>query len=289
MSASPIERQPSIRSNPYGFRRDISVPTHKIPANACDSHMHIIGPLDRFPLRETRSLTPPAATVDDYRAVMKTTGFERTVVVQPSSYAKDNECTLSAVESFDGQARAIVVIDAHVDEEVLAAMHSRGARGARVQRVVAGGASIEDIAEIASKISPFGWHLQLFLDASELAELKPVLARLPVDIVFDHMAIVRDNASLKDPGFKVLLDLLDSGKAWVKLANAFSVPDAERARTLIRANHHQVLWGSDWPHVGYRDQPPDDGKLVDSLFDWAETDDVARRILVDNPDRLYFR
>jgi predicted TIM-barrel fold metal-dependent hydrolase len=116
-----------------------------------------------------------------------------------------------------------------------------------------------------------------------------VLARLPVDIVFDHMAVVKDNASLEDPGFSVLLDILDSGKGWVKLSNAFSSPDAKRAEALIRANPERVLWGSDWPHVGYRTEPPDDGKLVDQLYTWATTEAQAERILVDNPAQLYFR
>ena len=279
----------TFRTNMHGFRREIRAPLVPLPDRACDTHMHIVGPFDRYPLRETRSLTPPESTLDDYRAVLARTGLQRNVIVQPIFFAKDNACTLDACVALAGDARAVVVVDPDVDEATLMAMHRQGARGIRIQRVVAGGASIEDIETLAAKIAPLGWHIQLFVDASDLADLRPTLAALPVDLVFDHMAHVARDSRIDHPGFATLLDLLDSGKAWVKLSNARFQPDAERARRLIAANAERVLWGSDWPHVAYQEEVPDDGELLDRLAAWAPDDLTRRRILADNPDALYFR
>jgi len=269
--------------------RMISTPRYRVPAGACDSHMHIVGPYEKYPLRETRSLNPPQATLDDYRLARDQLGLSRNVVVQPSVFAKDNECTLDAVEALMGTARAVVVVDPTIAEHELARMHARGARGVRVQKVVAGGASIDDMEALAARIRPFGWHMQFFMDASEIAQLAPRFRKLPVPVVFDHMGHVDPAGSIDDPGFAALLDLLQSGKAWVKLSNCYWKPDPKRARRLIAANPDQVLWGTDWPHLGYRDGTADDGLLLDAVSEWTVDEDLRRRILVTNPDALYFR
>jgi predicted TIM-barrel fold metal-dependent hydrolase len=279
----------TFRTNDRGFRRDGSAPSVPVPFGTCDTHMHIVGPYARFPLVETRSLTPPEATLSDYRETMRRTGITRNVIVQPSFFAKDNTCTLESVKALGADARAVVVVDPDVDEATLQYMHACGARGVRVQRVVAGGASIEDIEKLAARIHPYGWHLQLFVDAVEIAPLLPVLRRLPVDVVFDHMAHVQRDGDMSSAGFRGLLDLLREGRTWVKLSNARFVPDAARARALVEANPARALWGSDWPHVAYQEDPvPDEGHLLDSLAEWVADDSIRRRILVDNPARLYF-
>lgn len=104
------------RANPLGARRDTSRPGFPIPAGACDSHMHIVGPFDRYPLRETRSLEPPESTFADYLEMKRATGIERNVIVQPSFFAKDNACTLDSTERMGEHARAVVVVEPDVDE-----------------------------------------------------------------------------------------------------------------------------------------------------------------------------
>jgi predicted TIM-barrel fold metal-dependent hydrolase len=250
--------------------------------------MHIVGPFAAYPLRETRSLNPGEATLDAYRKVRAAMGMQRSVIVQPSVYAKDNACTLDAVDALRGTARAVVVVDPAIEESALAAMHARGARGVRVQKIVAGGASLDDIEELAARIRPFGWHLQFFMDAADIAELAPRLRRLPVDVVFDHMAHADRAVGMDAPGFQALLDLMQSGQTWVKLSNAFWTPDVQRVRRLIAANPDRVVWGSDWPHLGFQGEPPDDGCLVDAIGEWTQDASMVRRILVTNPERLYF-
>lgn len=286
--ASPAPE--SFKTNSRGFRRDIAPPKVAVPAKACDTHMHIVGPFVRWPLRETRSLQPLEATLDDYRTTMAASGIERCVIVQPSFFAKDNACTLAATEALDGRARAVVVVDPDVDDATLECMHAAGARGVRIQRVVAGGASLEDIEAIAARIQPLGWHLQLYIDASDIEALVPTIRRLALDVVFDHMAHVWRDSPIEHPGFDALCRLLAEERAWVKLSNARFPPDGQRARRLVAANGSRVLWGSDWPHVAYdQGDVPGEGELLDTLTTWVPDDDQRQAILVDNPDRLYFR
>lgn len=287
MASTPSD---TFQTNHSGFRRDLRPPRLPLPAGACDTHMHVVGPLARYPLRETRSLRPLEATLDDYRTTMRSVGLTRHVIVQPSFFAKDNACTLAAAAAMGAQARAVVVVDPDIDTATLQAMHASGARAVRIQRVVAGGASIEDMAALAERIAPLGWHLQLFIDATDIEPLLPTLRRLPVPVVFDHMAHVQQASPMQHPGFEGLLSLLAEGRAWVKLSNARFVPDAARARRLVQANPARVLWGSDWPHVAYHQGTvPAEGELLDLLAEWVPDAAIRQRILVDNPDALYFR
>lgn len=168
-------------------------------------------------------------------------------------------------------------------------MHQRGARGVRAQMVAKGGLSFDALESVSARIASFGWHLQLYLDARDLPDLVGRLRRLPVPLVFDHMAHVLELSGTDEPGFRILLDLLAEGRAWVKLSNALFPPSRERARLLAQANPERILWGSDWPHVAHSDGVPDDGALLDALADWFPDEQLRRKALVVNPDRLYFQ
>ena len=280
---------PSLRppSADRGFRRDVRAPRIRPPKGACDAHMHIVGPLAKYPFAAVRSLSPPEATWDDYMSLAAKLGIDRCVIVQPSFFGSDNACTLDAVERSGGRARAVVVIEPDTSQHELAEMHARGARGVRAQMVAKGGLGFDALETVAARIAPLGWHL-LYLDTRHLAELAERLLRLPVPLVFDHMANVDESVSVNDPGFRALVDLVAAGQAWVKLSAAFGPPSAQRARLLAQANPDRVLWGTDWPHVSYRGEAPDDGALLDALADWIPDDESRYKALVTNPDRLYF-
>lgn len=258
------------------------------PAGACDSHMHVVGPLARYPFAATRSLSPPEATWQDYRVLADRLGLDRCVVVQPSFFGTDNACTLDAVGMSAGRARAVVVVREDVSSEALADMHARGARGVRAQMISKGGMSFDALESVAACVAPLGWHVQLYLDAGDLPGLAARLAELPVPLVFDHMAHVLEASRHDDAGFRILLEMMAEGRAWVKLSNAFFPPSKERARLLARANPDRILWGSDWPHVSYRGAPPDDVALLDALVDWFPDEQLRHKVLVSNPGRLYF-
>ncbi len=282
--------RPVIRTNEAGPRQRMSDPGFALPAGACDSHIHVLGPYDRHPLLVTKSLTPPAAPVADYQATVMPLGIARAVVVQPSVYGSDNGCTLAAVATLGSAARGIAVIEPGLPEANLLALHRGGIRGARLQAVAAGGQSPDLYAAVARRIKPLGWHLQLFIDARDLPPILPLLRGLGVPLVFDHMAQIDSASGEDEPGFAALLELLRDGLAWVKLSNSFFLPSPARARALFAANPARSLWGSDWPHMAVMEPTvPDEGQLLARLAAWFPDPAARRAILADNPEALYFR
>ena len=276
------------KTNLKGFARNPAPPGFEMPAGACDSHMHIVGPFARYPLRETRSVQPSEATLADYQETMRRTGIQRAVVVQPSWYARDHNCTLDATEALGANGRAVVVVAQDVSEADLKTLHARGARGVRLQNQVAGGTSVSSLLDIAGRVAPFGWHVQIFMDAAELVELAPTIRKSPVPVVIDHMAHLRGEKGLDSPGVRMLLTLMEEGKTWVKLSNTRFFPDPERMAALVRANPSRVLWGSDWPHVAFEGDAPGEGALLDELAACVPDQRTRNAILVDNPNALYF-
>lgn len=275
-------------TNLDGFNRHSVPPGFEMPAGACDSHMHIVGPFTRYPLIETRSVQPTEGTLDDYLDVMRRSGIERAVIVQPSWYAKDCSCTLDATRALGENGRAVVVVDADVNEATLADLHARGARGVRLQNQVAGGTSVSSLLDIAARIRNFNWHIQIFVDTADIVELAPVIRQSPVPVVIDHMAHLRGESGVDSAGLRSLFELMAEGRVWVKLSNTRFLPSAERLAALVAANPERVLWGSDWPHVAFEGDAPTLGALLDRLASCVPDEATRNRILVDNPSKLYF-
>jgi predicted TIM-barrel fold metal-dependent hydrolase len=273
----------------------IRAPRRRAPALSCDCHFHIFGPYDRYPLSAGRTYTPPEASLAQYRSLAGTLGIERMVVVQPSVYGTDNACTLNAVAAFGiARARAVAVIDAGFDLAALHRLNDAGVRGVRFNAVSGNGTPLDQLDALARRIAPLGWHLQLYLDGAALHDLAPHLASLPVEVVIDHIGGTESAAGVGDTGFQALLRLLGTGRAWVKLCGyrsssaGYPFTDvAPLACALIEAAPERCVWGTDWPHPNYLRTMPDAGELLDLLDDWAGSDSVRRRILVDNPARLY--
>lgn len=269
-------------------------PRAKAPAGSTDCHFHVFGPYDRFPLGAGRSYTPEAASLELYLETAGVLGLDRQVLVQPSVYGTDNRCTLDAVAQLGlDRARAVVVIEDETDA-ALKEMHRQGTRGIRCNAVQANGASLDKIQALAKQIAPLGWHLQLYIDGARLPSLVDTLLKLPTPVVIDHMGQMPRDEALDGPAFQSLLRLLSSGKAWVKLCgyrSSVGAPYADvapAARAMIAAAPDRCVWGTDWPHPNLEGRPmPDDGDLLDHLTDWAGNADTLRRILVDNPARLY--
>ncbi len=284
------QRQPIVRTNRAGPRRQQSAPGFVLPSGSCDSHLHVLGPYARHPLLVTRSVEPPEAPLEAYREAVWPLGIERVVVVQPSVYGTDNACLLEALAALGPAGRGVAVIEPALSDAALEALHRQGVRGVRLQAVVAGGQSLEQIEAVAQRIAPLGWHLQLFLDAATLPPLMPLLRRLAVPLVFDHMAQVHADSGEDEPGFQALLALLATGRAWVKLGHCYHAAPANRAQALFAANPRQCLWGSDWPHMAeMKGGIPDEGLLLARLGAWFPDPAARRAILAENPARLYFQ
>jgi D-galactarolactone isomerase len=272
---------------------DMTRPKLQAPPGACDTHMHFYQ--GRFPSAPTAVFTPPDAWVDDYRGLQRRLGLDRVVVVQPSAYGTDNTAQLEAMAALGGKARGVMVVDANTTEAELDRLNTLGVRGARFF-MLAGGAVPWDILEqVAARVHAFGWHIQLQLNGRDLPQWAALLNRLPCDLVVDHVGRYMPPVPAEHESFQTLLSLIDSGRCWVKLSAPYEssvtgAPDyadvGPLARALVKAAPERMLWASNWPHPGWQVKP-DDAALLDLLLDWADDEATRKRILVDNPARLY--
>jgi D-galactarolactone isomerase len=264
----------------------------KAPAGACDCHIHIYE--EKYPLAPNATFKPPHAPVSEYRKIQHALGFDRAIVVQPTGYGFDNRCTLEAIAQLGENARGIAVIPPSATDAEIERLHAAGIRGVRFMML--GGVLPWDALEtIAARIQPFGWHINLQLDGRELPERAALLRKLPVDLVIDHTGKFLEPVSVDSAAFKVLLSLLGSERCWVKLSAPYETsldgpPHYEDvsalARTLARAHPDRCLWATNWPHPN-RAPLPSDAALLDLLAEWAGDERIWKKILIDNPARLY--
>ncbi|MDN5842079.1 MAG: amidohydrolase family protein [Alcaligenaceae bacterium] len=279
-----------------------SLPQAVLPAKSCDTHAHLFGPAEQYPYQQDRSYTPPDASRQDYVRLLRTLGFQRAVLVQPSVYGTDNRllCDVlrrAGTEPWGIEWRGIAVTGSDVTESELETMHELGVRGIRLNMLFRGGIDFATVQSLANRIAPLGWHLQFLIDITQFKDLAPRLSSLPVDSVIDHMGHFRAELGPRHPAFASLLSLLREGRTWVKVTgpNRISAHDKAPytdaqalAQALMHARPDRLVFGTDWPHVQIPTPIPDDGSLVDEFYRWAENDmQLVQSILVDNPERLY--
>lgn len=272
----------------------IRAPKLKAPPLSCDCHFHIFGPFEKYPMSKGRTYTPPAALVPQYLELAETVGLQRMVVVQASIYGTDNAVTLDAIRQFGShRARGVAVVEDSFDEAALRRLHDQGIRGVRFNMVSGNGTPEDQLEALARRVEPLGWHIQIYADGEKMLEIGDLLARLPVEVVVDHCGGVMAELGVEHPQFQALLQLLDSGRAWIKLssyrvssAGAPYVDVATNVKALVDAAPDRCLWGTDWPH-SQMDPSPEAGVLLDQFFDWVPDAAIRQKILVNNPARLY--
>jgi predicted TIM-barrel fold metal-dependent hydrolase len=276
-------------------------PQLKAPPGSVDCHAHIFGPVARYPYSPKRLFTPPDVTLEQYRGVLATLGIERAVLVTPSVYGMDNERQLDALNEMDGRWRGVAVVPTGVADAELERLHRAGFRGVRVNLFAKSGLVLDDLEKIAARVSGRRWHVQLHVDARNLEELAPRLRRLPVSVVFDHLGHVPAAAGADHPGFRAMLGLMREEKFWAKLSAPYRLSEMSHpypdvtpfARALIAAAPDRLVWATDWPHPAVPGHMPanfvmpDDGDLLDILGEWTGDAALQKKILADNPRRLY--
>lgn len=276
-------------------------PALKTPPGAIDCHAHIFGPVAKYPFSPKRLFTPPDVKLAQYRALLALLGIEKAVLVTPSVYGMDNERQLDTLNEMNGAWRGVAVVPTDVTDKELERLHRAGFRGVRVNLFAKSGLMLEDLEATAARIAGLKWHIQLHADARNLAELVPRLCKLPVDVVFDHMGHVPAAAGVNDPGFQALLALMQEGRFWVKLSAPYRLSELPYpwhdvtpfARALIAAAPDRLVWGSDWPHPAVPGHMPanfvmpNDGDLLDILALWTADVSVQKKILTENPRKLY--
>lgn len=272
-------------------------PAFRPPPNSCDSHTHIFGPGDTYPYAPDRIYTPPDAPLEKFRELHGKLGIDRAVIVNASCHGLDNRVVLDAIAKSGGRYRGVVNLDESIGERGLRDLHEGGARGCRFNfvRHLGGVPDMKAFERVVAMIAPLGWHLDLHFDAIDLADYAPMLDKLPVRYTIDHMGRVNAAGGLRQKPFETLLALMrNDEKCWVKVSggeriSSFGPPfhdAAPFARMIVDAAPDRVLWGTDWPHPNVKIMP-NDGDLVDLIPLFLPEPELQRKVLVDNPARLF--
>jgi 2-pyrone-4,6-dicarboxylate lactonase len=279
-------------------------PLFKAPPLSCDAHFHVFGPADRYPhggVKEKLRYAPPVAPLEDYLAEARGLGFSRFVFVQPSAYGRDNACMLDAMASVPG-SRGIVDVDQDAPDALLAKLDGAGIRGVRinvspVKQPEAGFAAslLPRISRLDARCAEIGWHLDFLLPGWLTAEVMDTLRSLRASFSLAHIGMFLAKDGAGQPGFRALIDLLrhGEGRAWIKLTGAYRISTAPgfadidpMAAALIAAAPDRLIWGSDYPHLSFADKVGT-VELFNLIHRWAPEAATKRKILVDNPARLF--
>jgi len=289
------------------FHANPSQPRFRPPPGAVDAHCHVFGPGAQFPYAPERKYTPCDASRDQLFALRDRLGFSRNVIVQATCHGSDNRALVDALKHSAGKARGVATIKRSVTNAELAELHQAGVRATRfnfVKRLV-DFTPKEELLEIAQRIAPLGWHVVVYFEAVDLPELREFFTALPTTVVVDHMGRPDVTKPVDGPEFELFVNMMrEHPNIWSKVScpERLSVSgpparDGEQnayrdvvpfARRIVETFPDRVLWGTDWPHPNLKNHMPDDGLLVDFIPHIATTPELQRKLLVDNPMRLYW-
>ncbi len=281
------------------FHPNPSKPKYKPPAGAVDAHCHVFGPEGKFPYAPERKYTPCDAPKEKLFQLRDFLGFDKNVIVQASCHSKDNRAMVDAIESSNGKAKGVAFVGEEVADDELKWMDRAGVKGVRfnfIKRLV--DFTPRDVLErIAARVAPLGWHVVVYFEMADLAELEPFFTSLPTGVVVDHMGRPEVKKGLDHPDFQRFLRMMDKHKNfWSKVSCPERLTVAGPpyddvvpfARKIVESFPDRVLWGTDWPHPNMTKEAPDDGVLVDVIPKIATTPALRQKLLVDNPMRLYW-
>ena len=283
------------------FHPNPKKPSYEPPAGAVDAHCHVFGPADRFPYHPKRKYTPCDAPKEKLFELRDYLGFSRNVIVQASCHGSDNAALVDALEASGDLARGVSVLSSDVTDHELNHLNNAGVRGVRfnfVKRLV-DSTPRQVFIDLADRVKAFDWHIVVYFESPDLEDLRPFIESLAKDqvVVVDHMG--RPDVSLGPEGaeFGAFMSLLDENTTiWTKVSCPERLtqqpPDYSDvvpfAKALVEAFPNRVLWGTDWPHPNMKSHTPDDGALVDVIPLIAETEELRKKLLIENPMSLYW-
>lgn len=276
-----------------------SSPRLRLPPLACDSHVHVFGPIDRFPYAQNRRATPVEAPKENLFALHRQLGIERCVIVQSIVHGTDNRAVEDAITAGGGRYLGIALVAADVPDAELQRLAQAGFRGVRFNfmRHIAGSTTVDEVLALTPRLAAAGMHLQVHFESELVHELATPLQRSAVPVVIDHMGRVDATCGPEHADFQGLLRLLENPNFHVKVSGIDRIdakaPPAQRyrhgvvlARTLVERFPERCVWGTDWPHPNHT-HIPDDGVLVDALAEIAPDALHLEQLLVHNPQALY--
>ncbi len=285
---------PILTYNPHTAR-----PALKLPANACDSHVHIFGPAHEFPYAATRNFTPVDAGKETLFALHKTLGISRCVIVQSIVHGFDNSAVEDAIAHGEGRYLGVVLVPTSVSDTELQRLSSKGFRGVRFHFMnhLAVGNTIDEIVQFTHRLKAVGMHLQVHFESSMIHHIAAPLSKSAVPVVIDHMGRVDSLLGREHADFAALFELLKNPLFHVKVSGIDRIDSTPShapeyvagvtlARVLVEAYPDQCVWGTDFPHPNHT-HVPSDSALVEAISRMACTPYLMEKLLVTNPERLY--
>jgi predicted TIM-barrel fold metal-dependent hydrolase len=269
-------------------------PNFKLPPLTCDSHCHVFGPADRFPYAPNRRYTPEDAPKEALRALHDHLGIERAVIVQPTCHGTDNAVTLDAIAADPRRTRGVALVDDSFTDKNYQALHDGGIRGVRFGFVkhLGGYPDMGVFDRVIDRIKGMGWHVVLYFNAPDVAPMSELMMKLPLPFVIDHMGRAMGQDGPDQPAVQALVELAKRDNCWIKVTGAerISLPPYDDAipiaKKLMQAAPDRVLWGTDFPHPNATHEA-DEAELADLIPKFAPDAAAQRKLLVDNPARLY--
>ena len=285
-----------LTSTPMRPAESNELPRFSVPAGSWDTHMHVFGPLEQYPSVAHPHYTKPDGTLAQYRRLREFLGLTRFVIVQPSFYGTDNRCLLHALGSSNGTASGVVMVERDISQSELERFDTLGVRAIRLDLFKIADSPLTEIRsyilEMAAKATALNWHLQFYAPGRVVRELIDFLSELRVNFVIDHMGYMLEEEGLTEKDFARLLNLTRGGYCWLKLSGPYRIAKERGyaavqhiAQSIVEAAPDRSVWGSDWPHIP--DGNRDTGELINLLLHWAPREEVRRKVLVDNPARLF--
>jgi len=278
---------------------DTRAPKIPSPPGSCDTHFHLFGPRAKFPFADSRSYTPDDAPLENLLKMLDAIGASRGVIVQGNAHGTDNAVVLDALQREPERLRATCIVKPDTPKAELQRMRDLGVRALRFHHMPHGvgfsSLGMQSFEKLAPLMADLGLHAQFMMDANALDSAMPFFKHWKLPIMLDHMGNVDGKLGANQPGVQQMCRLLAEGRIWVKVSGAYRVseqypdyPDAKPIHeALVGANPEQVVWGTDWPHPRLEKDMPEDGHLLDLFNAWTPDAGLRRKILVDNPARLY--
>jgi predicted TIM-barrel fold metal-dependent hydrolase len=277
---------------------NVRPPKRQLPPNTVDCHAHIFDRFDRYALAGTHKYSPPLCAREAWLALHSALGVARGVQVHGSPYGYDNSITYDFLQEHRGRFVGVAVVGPDVSDAELKRLDAGGFCAARLMDQFPTGATTAMLEDIARRIAPYGWHIEINIaKAGDWVALEPRLRRCPVPLVFDHMGRPRGGEGVNSPGFNVIRRLLtERDDCWTKISSWYRLSDAGPphyddmrpfVQTLLKERPDRCVWGTNWPHPGLTAFMPNDVDLLDLLESWLPGDAVRENLFAVNAAKLY--
>ena len=241
-----------------------------------DSHFHIID--RRFPLVPNQGYLPDDFTCDDYLKRTGSMALAGGAIVSGSFQAMDQSYLVDALSTLGPGFVGVTQLPATVSDDEVLRLDALGVRAVRFNIKRGGSERVEHLDEMARRVYELArWHVELYVDSGELANLEAALVALP--------AVSIDHLGLSKSGFRRLLSLVERGVR-VK-ATGFGRVDfdvKEALKDICSANPDALMFGTDLPSTrAPRPYLDEDLLLVVDTLD----EGLARKVLHDNASAFY--